>query len=92
MDVYINREYRGVYTVCESVEVGEGRVEIDDLDKANEKANPGLDLETLLNVGTGPNGAVQGGRPPGSRKRIDIPNDPADISGGYLPEFESEDR
>ncbi len=87
-DVYINGEYKGIYTICESVEVADNRVEINDLEKANENANPGVDLDTLPNVGTGENGAVESGLTPGARKWIDIPNDPADISGGYLLEFD----
>ncbi|MCR5042176.1 MAG: CotH kinase family protein, partial [Clostridia bacterium] len=38
--------------------------------------------------GTGEGGAVEPYTVKGSRKWVDIPNDPADISGGYLLEYE----
>lgn len=85
VDLYINNEYMGNYLICESVEAGDNRVEVTDLDKANEKANPGIDLETLpLNS--------SGGELAGSRKWVEIPNNPADISGGYILEFDYQNR
>ena len=88
VDLYINGEYRGNYILCESVEVGEKRVKITDLDKANEKANPGVDLESLPLKGTGKNGAVQSGKVYGSWKWVDIPKQPKNITGGYLMELD----
>ena len=88
VDLYINGEYKGNYAICESVEIGDNRVEINDLEKANEKANPGVDIESLPNVGTGANGKVLSYSHKGSRKWIDIPNDPENIAGGYLLEYE----
>ncbi len=88
VDLYINGNYMGNYFLCESVEIGENRVEINDLEKANEEANPDVDLETLPLKGTGDNGAILSGSKKGSRKWAEIPNDPADITGGYLLEYE----
>lgn len=88
IDLFINGEYRGNYILCESVEVGENRVAIDDLDKANEEANPDIDLEALPVKGTGANGAVQPGTVRNSRKWIDIPNEPKNVTGGYLMELD----
>lgn len=82
VDLYANGNYLGNYVICESVEVGENRVEITDLEKANENVNEGIDLETLPTGGIGENGDR------GSRKWIEIPQNPADISGGYLLEYE----
>lgn len=83
IDLYINGEYLGLYLICESVEVGENRVNIVDLDSANEKANPEIsDMETLPQMG------VRSGYVPGSLKWIDIPQSPEDISGGYLLEVD----
>ena len=87
-DLYLNGEYYGNFTVCESVEVGDNRVEITDLDKLNENANPDADIESLPRGGTGPNGTVQNHEVKGSMKWVNIPNNPADISGGYLLELE----
>ena len=92
IDLYVNGGYLGNYMVCESVEVGENRVNVEDLDKANENANPGVDLETLPIRGTGADGKVEPVTVKGSRKWADIPNDPADITGGYLLEYEFASR
>ena len=92
IDLYINGDYLGNYVVCESVEVGENRVEIPDLEDANEDANPELDIESLPRGGTGPNNTVQGAEVKGSRKWIEIPEEPADVTGGYLLEYEMHER
>ena len=88
VDLYINGGYLGNYVICESVEVGENRVEINDLDKENEKANPELDIEALPRGGTGEGNTVQSYTVKGSRKWIEIPGAPEDITGGYLLEFD----
>ncbi len=81
VDLYINGEYKGNYLVCESVEVGSTRVDINDLDDANEDANSGIDIEECKQMGD-IEGSVN------SMKWVDIPNDPEDITGGYLIEME----
>ncbi len=88
VDLYINGSYLGNYVICESVEIAENRIDIPDLEKANEKANPGTDIEALPRGGTGPDNTVQSGSVKGSRKWIEIPADPEDITGGYLLEYE----
>ena len=88
IDLYINGEYLGNYVICEGVEIAENRIDINDLEKANEKANPGLDIESLANVITGKNGEILSDSSKGSRKWVDIPNDPDDISGGYILEYD----
>ncbi len=88
VDLYINGDYLGNYVICESVEIGENRVDIADLEKANEKANPDTDLDTLPRGGTGKNNTVQPYTAKSSRKWIEIPKSPADITGGYLLEYE----
>lgn len=85
VDLYINNEYLGNYLICESVEVGDNRVEINDLKKANENANPGVDIESLATNSSG-------GELPGSKKWVEIPNNPDNITGGYLLEFDYQNR
>ena len=88
-DLFINGEYRGNYMLTEKVETGEGRVDIADLDEANAAANPGVRAETLQKTLTQPY-AERGGKPssyPGLQNYTPWPNEPADISGGYLLEF-----
>ena len=81
-DLYINGEYLGNYLICESVEIGENRIDTVDLDNENEDANDGYDIEAAPLMGT------RSGYVPGSKKWVDIPNDPACIEGGYLLEVD----
>lgn len=46
VDLYLNGEYRGIYLLTESVTVGEGRVDIHDLEKENKNRNPSIELGT----------------------------------------------
>jgi len=93
VDLYINHDYLGTYILCESVEVGKNRIEVNDLDKANEEANPEIeDLSTLKQKGTDTSLLGLNELEPNSMKWLDIPNDPGDISGGYLLEFELSSR
>ncbi len=79
VDLYLNGEYAGVYQVSEKVEVGKNNlVKITDLEELTEKAND-KSLDKYPQVK--PEIAS------GSVKYFDIPNDPADITGGYLLEF-----
>ncbi len=82
VDLYINGEYQGNYLLCECVEPGSSRVDITDLEKLNEEANPDLDLKSLSVLGN------INGTAADSIKYVQIPNDPQDISGGYLLELE----
>ena len=81
IDLYYDGEYRGTYLLCEKVEVKEGRVDITDLEGANEDANSGVDLEELtVSVEKTANGATY--------TYCEGMNDPADTTGGYLLEME----
>lgn len=92
VDLYVNGNYLGNYIICESVEIGDQRVNINDLEDDNETANGDLDLETLPQKGTGANGAVQPGSVKNSAKWIDIPQSPENVTGGYLLEYEFPSR
>ncbi len=85
VDLYCNYEYQGTYSVCEKVEIGDNRIEINDLEGATEDANPDVDLDSFDRFG--PNVPEQS-----SGKGYKIPNDPEDITGGYLLEVESHPR
>lgn len=81
-DLYIDGEYAGVYQLSEKVEEGKNNlVKINDLTDSTEKANGGTDLDKFAQV--------KDGKGEGSKKYFDIPNDPEDITGGYLLEFDS---
>lgn len=78
-DVYSNGEYLGTYQVSEKVEVGKNNlVKINDLEGATEKLND-KDLDEYAEVKYTKNG--------GQRVAYQIPNNPTDITGGYLVEF-----
>ncbi len=92
VDLYINGDYRGSFVVCERVEIGPDRIDIRDLDKENERINRGTDLDALPGAGTGENGAVPSEPENGCAKWVDLPQEPDDISGGYLLELELDYR
>lgn len=79
VDLYIDGEYQGLYLLAERVDVGAGRVDITDLaaqtQAVNYKSLSGFTADEEQR------GSVH-------RKYYDIPNDPADITGGYLLQIE----
>ena len=81
VDLYINHRYRGNYLVTEKMEIGENRIDIDDLEKATEALND-QPLNSYTRVG------ILQSYQADSSKAYRIPNDPEDITGGYLLEFE----
>ena len=89
VDLYADGEYLGNYTLIEKVEIDDNRVEIPSLEDLNEEANPDIDVEECELGGT------RGEDSPyakGSYKYVKIPNDPEDITGGYLLEYELLER
>lgn len=75
VDLYCNGVYKGLFLLTDSITVGKNRVEIEDLEKENEKVNPEVDLDTLL---------------PAREEKMayyEIEN-PTDITGGFLIEKE----
>lgn len=80
VDLYINNGYFGNYIVCDPVEIGETRIDIFDLAKATEKANDDADLETF------PIESMEPFNKLARAQWVNIPNDPIDITGGYLLE------
>ncbi len=83
VDVYVNNDYCGSYLLCEKVEIGDSRIDIYDLEKATEKMNDTA-LDTFPKFGK----SYQEGK----AKGYDIPNNPEDITGGYLMELDYKAR
>ena len=81
VDLYLNHEYNGTYILQEKIEINDERIDIRDLEKATEAVNDAA-LDTYPKYG-----AQELAR--GQFKCFDIPNDPEDITGGYLYEFEN---
>ncbi len=80
VDLYVNKEYLGNYYVVEKIEVQENRLPISDLEKATEYENDTEDLSVYETAWTDTTKARQ------------IPNDPDDITGGYLIERDFDNR
>ena len=77
VDLYLNGTYAGIYLLAESVSVGEGRVEITDLEKENRRCNADIDQAERF--------AEE------NSKGYLIGND-GDLSGGYLIEKDHPDH
>ena len=80
VDLYLNGEYTGNYYVTEKVEVRENRLPITDLEEATEIVNDNEDLGSYETAWTD------------TTKAKLIPNDPEDITGGYLIERDFDNR
>lgn len=78
VDLFINGEYLGLYLLTEKVQVADGRLELDRLQDRTQNENV-HDLKSYPRK----RGRLQDA----SIAYTDIPNNPSDISGGYLFEF-----
>ncbi len=85
VNLYIDGSYRGTYVLCEKVQIGSGRIDIVELEKENENANPTVDFDALP--------VQRGGAIPGtivtSYSYATGFTAPADITGGYLVELDN---
>ena len=80
-ELYLNGKYAGLYLLTEKVDIGENRIDIYDLEGATEDVND-KDLDEYKLAGK------QNSQTWGTIKYADIPNNPSEITGGYLLEFE----
>ena len=76
LDLYINNQYLGTYEVCQKVEVDKNRINIRDLQEATEALND-QPLDSYKRFGSSRANKS-------TTKGFQIPNDPEDITGGYL--------
>lgn len=86
-DVYCNGKYMGTFQLCEKVQIGDNRIEINDLEGAIEDVNE-LDPEDYPTFGD----ETADGTTPSTGKGVLLPNDPEDITGGYLLELDYDYR
>ena len=94
VDVYLNNEYMGSYLLCETVTIGSSRVDIADLEDATEAVNrypleaypsaPSDTLRIILDAWF-----IRSRWSPirNTHEAIALPNNPEDITGGYLLEI-----
>ncbi len=88
VDVYINNDYMGSYLLTTRVGIDGTSVDIEDLEGNTEDAND-ADLDTYPRAGYY---GTYAGLLAGTKKWYDIPNDPEDITGGYIIEMELANR
>ena len=88
VNLYIDGAYRGLYMICEKVQIDSSRVDIADLEKANEDANPDRELESFPMV-TVENGAVISDTILEYYTYCEGMTSPEDITGGYLIELDN---
>lgn len=80
-NLYLNGKYAGLYILTEKVDIGENRVDIYDLEGETEDVND-KDLDEYKLAG------AQNSQAWSTIKYADIPNNPDEITGGYLLELE----
>lgn len=88
VDLYLDGDYRGVYQLSERVHVHEERVAITDLEEDTQDINEKPLEDYPLRVA----GGTLHGEENGSYHYYEIPNDPKDITGGYLIQFQIRGR
>ncbi len=89
VDLYINNEYTGLYALTEKVEVGESRVNIYNLEEETLALNPYYRTSDAKLMGEyGQKAQYKAG----TYKWVDIENNPADITGGYIIQMELQER
>ena len=86
VDLYYDGEYRGSYLLCEKTEVGQGRVDVADLEGAFEEANPQVEDFDSLATQTAQNAYGN------QCQYVTGLTTPEEFSGGYLLELDFYDR
>ena len=89
VDLYADGSYRGTYQLYERVQIQKNRISIRDLEEVTEKLN-NRDLESYPQKVVGAANAYEYMEK--SYKYYDIPNNPDDITGGYLLQFQQWNR
>ncbi len=81
VDLYYDGQYRGSYLLVEKVEIGSGRIDIEDLEGSFEDANEGVDLADLPTARATNSAGM-------TFQYVVGADNPSDISGGYLLEVD----
>ena len=89
VDLYADGSYRGTYQLYERVQIQKNRINIRDLEEVTEKLNS-RDLNEYTQWVFGADSAIE--YKENSYKYYDIPNNPDDITGGYLLQFQQWNR
>ena len=84
VDVYINGSYNGLYLLTEKVQINKSRIDITNLEEANEALN-GEDMQQYGTFDEETKELL-------SIRGYNLPSDPEDITGGYILEMEKSYR
>ena len=87
VNLFVDGEYRGMYMLCEKAQIGDNRVEIEDLEKATEKANPDQELDTFP-IRSVTSGTLISNSVLKKYTYCEGMKSPEDITGGYLVELD----
>lgn len=94
VDLFINNEYKGSYLITSKIEVDENRIDLENLDDANEDAcvekfGEDFDMDTLKKGGTY---GTFAGLLENTYKYVEVPEDENTSKGGYVIEMELANR
>ena len=89
VDLYADGSYRGTYQLYERVQIQKNRINIRDLEEVTEKLN-NRDLNSYVQKVIGAADSYE--YKENSYKYYNIPNNPEDITGGYLLQFQQWNR
>lgn len=89
VDLYADGSYRGTYQLYERVQIQKNRINIRDLEEVTEKLNS-RDLDEYAQKVVGADSASE--YKENSYKYYDIPNNPDDVTGSYLLQFQQWNR
>ena len=89
VDLYIDSEYMGLYVLSEKVEISPERVDITDLEQQTADLNPYDRPQDGRLAGVRDDNAIYKN---GSRKWVEVKNNPQDITGGYIIELQLNER
>lgn len=85
VNLYINGEYRGLYLLSEKIEIGENRVAIQDMENTTKKLNQNKEMPDFPTF-------YEAGNRLAAVKGVEVENEPADNTGGFLLEAELDFR
>jgi len=87
-DLYIDGEYRGLYMICEKVQIDGNRIDISELEKDNEEANPNVDFDALSQKTVTSGTLIKNSILTSYTYTVGVKS-PEDITGGYLVELDN---
>jgi hypothetical protein len=87
-NLYVDGKYLGMYMICEKVQIDSARIDISELEKDNEDANPDVDFDSLSQKKV-TNSALTNGTIIDYYTYFPGIKSPEDITGAYLVELDN---